>query len=148
MFKSFCPSFFKKAVGSRGKAPGAVRRLRKTYASKSAGGAKNSPVDCFSVGNPRRGFTIILFLLCILPSETYFFYTLKSYCKEYGFNYLSYLKAYFEIIVLAAKYTKTSRPKAILYQPKTLKSCFLIYDIRNLITKTETKNATAIPTNR
>ena len=36
-------------------------------------------------------------------------------------------------------------PSTILYQPNTLKSCFLIYDIRNLITNTETINATIVP---
>ena len=32
-------------------------------------------------------------------------------------------------------------PSAILYQPKTLKSCFLMYPIRNFITSKETANA-------
>ena len=33
----------------------------------------------------------------------------------------------------------------ILYHPNALKSCFLIYPIRNLIAITETKNATTTP---
>ena len=31
------------------------------------------------------------------------------------------------------------------YQPNTLKSCFLMYPIKNLIAKIETKNATNVP---
>ena len=42
----------------------------------------------------------------------------------------------------------TSIPSTIRYQPNTLKSCFLIKFIRNLITKTDTANATAIPRTR
>lgn len=36
-------------------------------------------------------------------------------------------------------------PNAIRYHPNTLKSCFLMYSIRNLITNIETINATTIP---
>ena len=39
-------------------------------------------------------------------------------------------------------------PKIIRYQPKTLKSCFFIQDIKNLITKTLVIKATSIPTTR
>ena len=46
------------------------------------------------------------------------------------------------------KYNRTTIPKTIRYQPKTLKSCFLIYPIRNLITITETTNAVIIPVKR
>lgn len=31
------------------------------------------------------------------------------------------------------------------YQPNTLKSCFLMYPIRNLMTRTDTANATTVP---
>ena len=92
-------------MGSRGNAPGAVRRLRNTCASKSAGGAKNSPVDCFSVGNPRRGFPIISLLLCILPSDTYFFYTknpLKLWLR--GINTICSYKLYTVKIIYSLNY--------------------------------------------
>ncbi len=36
------------------------------------------------------------------------------------------------------KYASTRIPSTILYHPNTLKSCFLIYPIRNLITRIET----------
>ena len=39
----------------------------------------------------------------------------------------------------------TRIPNTIRYQPNTLKSCFLIYPIKNLIAKIETKNATNVP---
>lgn len=39
------------------------------------------------------------------------------------------------------------RPKTILYQPKALKSFFLIYPNKNLIAITDTINATIIPVN-
>src|SRR5699024_4669151 len=42
----------------------------------------------------------------------------------------------------------TSIPSTIRYQPNTLKSCFLIKFTRNLITKTDTANATAITRTR
>src|SRR5699024_2157039 len=42
----------------------------------------------------------------------------------------------------------TSIPSTIRYQPNTLKSCCLLKLIRNLITKTDTANATAIPRTR
>ena len=38
-------------------------------------------------------------------------------------------------------------PRIMRYQPKTLKSCFLIYPIKNLITITETIKAVIIPVN-
>ena len=46
------------------------------------------------------------------------------------------------------KYPKTKIPSPIRYHPNTLKSCFLIYPIKNRITITDTANATAIPTAR
>ncbi|EKC71969.1 hypothetical protein LEA_06984 [human gut metagenome] len=36
-------------------------------------------------------------------------------------------------------------PSTILYHPKIWKSCFLIYPIRNFITRIETRNATTVP---
>ena len=39
-------------------------------------------------------------------------------------------------------------PKIIRYQPNILKSCFLIYDIKNLITITLVIKATNIPTSK
>ena len=39
----------------------------------------------------------------------------------------------------------TKIPKTIRYHPKTLKSCFLIYPIKNWITNIETTKATIIP---
>ena len=39
-------------------------------------------------------------------------------------------------------------PRMIRYHPNTLKSCFLIYPIKNLITTSDTANATTIPTTR
>ena len=39
-------------------------------------------------------------------------------------------------------------PKIMRYQPNTLKSCFLIYPIKKRITKTETRKATNVPTNK
>lgn len=44
------------------------------------------------------------------------------------------------------KYSSTTIPSTIRYQPNTLKSFFLIYPIRNRITTTDTTNATTIPT--
>ena len=52
------------------------------------------------------------------------------------------------LLFYTTKYNKTSAPKTILYHPNTLKSCFLIYPIRNLITASDTRKATIIPTNR
>lgn len=43
------------------------------------------------------------------------------------------------------KYKRTINPNIIRYQPKTLKSLFLIYPIRNLIAIIETTKATIIP---
>ena len=37
-------------------------------------------------------------------------------------------------------------PSTIRYQPKTLKSCFLMYPIRNLIARMDIPKATNIPT--
>ena len=39
-------------------------------------------------------------------------------------------------------------PKIMRYQPNILKSCFFIYPIKKRMTKTETRNATNIPTNK
>ena len=39
-------------------------------------------------------------------------------------------------------------PSTMRYHPNTLKSCFLIYPIRNLITSIDTTNATAQPVSR
>ncbi len=39
-------------------------------------------------------------------------------------------------------------PKTIRYHPKTLKSWFLIYPIKNLIASTDTTNATTMPVNK
>ena len=47
-----------------------------------------------------------------------------------------------------AKLASTTIPSTIRYQPKILKSCFLIYPIRNLITSTDTRKAEIIPTAR
>ena len=41
--------------------------------------------------------------------------------------------------------TMTSAPSAILYQPNNSKSCFLTKSIKNLITNSETTNATTMP---
>jgi hypothetical protein len=46
----------------------------------------------------------------------------------------------------STKYKITAAPKTIRYQPKALKSCFLIYPIRNLMVKMDTTKATIIPT--
>ena len=81
--KSFRPPF-SKGGGVEGRRPHRSPQAAKFLFQKSAGGAKNSPVDCFSVGNPRRGFPIILLLLCILPSDAYFFYTLKREARFFG----------------------------------------------------------------
>ena len=43
------------------------------------------------------------------------------------------------------KYAITMIPSTIRYQPNTLKSCFLMYPIKNLIAKIETKKATNVP---
>ena len=43
------------------------------------------------------------------------------------------------------KYARTIIPNTMRYQPNTLKSCFLMYPIKNLIAKIETKNATNVP---
>ena len=90
---------FQKAAGLRGGALIAARRLRNFCSKRAQEGRKTvqwtvfrwgfSPVG--SVGafasltqrsppatrTPRRGFPIVLRLLCILPSDTYFFYTLR-----------------------------------------------------------------------
>ncbi len=48
---------FQKVVGRRGKAPLALRRGRNTYLfNKDQEGSPNSPVDCWGVGNPIKGF--------------------------------------------------------------------------------------------
>src|SRR5699024_9766727 len=48
-------------------------------------------------------------------------------------------------IFFPTKYPSTSTPSTILYQPKALKSCFLIYPIRNLIARMDTTQATTTP---
>ncbi len=76
---------FQKAVGWRGKAPPCGSQTAKFLCLNGAGGAKNSPPDCFSEGNPRRGFPIDLRLLCILPDDIYFFYMLRTRCATVSF---------------------------------------------------------------
>ncbi len=46
------------------------------------------------------------------------------------------------------KYSSTIIPSIILYQPNTLKSCFLIYPIKNFIANTDTINAITMPNPR
>ena len=46
------------------------------------------------------------------------------------------------------KYKSTTTPSPMRYQPNTLKSCFLIYPSRNLMTTTDTRNALTIPESR
>ena len=110
--KSFRPPF-SKGGGVEGRRPHRSPQAAKFLFQKSAGGAKNSPVDCFSVGilacrlgrcfclrqryppdtrTPRRGFPIVLRLLCILPSDTYFFYTLR---RRLGFRRIFAVKSGF-----------------------------------------------------
>ena len=60
---AFSPAFFKRRQGQGTASLVAVRRLRNSYYFQKAGGAKNSPVDCFSVGNPRKGFPVIFCFL-------------------------------------------------------------------------------------
>ena len=50
--------------------------------------------------------------------------------------------------VFPTKYPSTRIPRMILYQPNTLKSCFLIYPIRNLMARTDTTKDTTTPTIR
>lgn len=49
---------------------------------------------------------------------------------------------------LSQKYKITKIPKTIRYQPKTLKVCFLIYCIKNLIAMIEVMKAVTNPTAR
>lgn len=58
------------------------------------------------------------------------------------------IKLHGKMLLYNAKYNNTAAPSTMRYQPNTLKSCFLIYPIRNRITKTDTKNATTIPTSK
>ena len=44
------------------------------------------------------------------------------------------------------KNNNTTIPRTIRYHPNTLKSCFLIYPIRNLIARIETTKETKVPT--
>ena len=46
------------------------------------------------------------------------------------------------------KNNNTTIPRAIRYHPNTLKSCFLIYPIRNLNARIETTKETKVPTIR
>ena len=62
--------------------------------------------------------------------------------------FIKYSKKFLNKKHFCNKYNKTTIPKTIRYQPKTLKSCFLIYPIRNLMTTTDTTNATTIPVKR
>ena len=51
---SFRSSLSRKACGVKGQSP--LPAEHHTTRKKAQEGRKNSPVDCFSVGNPRRGF--------------------------------------------------------------------------------------------
>ena len=45
----------------------------------------------------------------------------------------------------ATPHRRTTTPRTIRYQPNTIKLCFFMYPIKNLITNIETTNATIIP---
>ena len=77
MSKSFRPPF-SKGGGVEGQSPRRSPQTAKSLPIKSAGGGEKQSGGLFFGGNPRRGFPIILLLLCILPSDTYFFYILKG----------------------------------------------------------------------
>ncbi len=53
--KIFGQAFYKRLAGSRGGALVALRRARNSLHNKAQEGSQNSPVDCFDVGDPRRG---------------------------------------------------------------------------------------------
>ena len=53
--KIFGQAFYKRLAGSRGRALVALRRARNSLRSEAQEGSQNSPVDCFDVGDPRRG---------------------------------------------------------------------------------------------
>ena len=67
---------------------------------------------------------IFLFSLVLLPP----FFRKKSVrqdsAKRFFISFFCFLGRYFYFTI--AKYPKTTMPKTMRYQPKTLKSCFLI----------------------
>ena len=74
-----------KRVRGRGATPPAQSADCEIFAHKERRRGEKQSGGLFFGGNPRRGFSIILFLLCILTSETFFFYTpAQAFSKACG----------------------------------------------------------------